>query len=100
MNLVQGHAIMNDVKMESPSDDKNNNTTLTIVQEFPKKRNDNIAGNIEMLQGQEQNTNVHLLDSNKKQKHTTLTIVQDFPKKKASDSQVANNIEMVQGKNT
>lgn len=50
MNLVQNHA--NDVKIDGQTDDQNN--TLTIVQEFPKKnKHDNIAGNIEMVQGQE-----------------------------------------------
>lgn len=47
---------MNDVKMEGvSSEDKNKNTTLTIVQEFPKNnaKQENAAGNIEMVQGQE-----------------------------------------------
>ena len=88
------------MKIEPAADDKNKNTTLTIVQEFPKKNNqENMAGNIEMVQGQEQNTNVHFLDQKKKSKQTTLTIVQDFPKKKA-ESPSASNVEMVQGKNT
>ena len=51
-----------------------------------------------MVQGQEQNTNVHFFNK-KKQAKTTLTIVQDFPKKK-SDAQSVNSVEMVQGKNT
>jgi hypothetical protein len=43
---------MTDVRIEPPSDDKNKNTTLEIVQEFPKKtKQDNIAGNVEMVQG-------------------------------------------------
>ena len=81
------------------ADDKNKNTTLTIVQEFPKKdAKDNIAGNIEMVQGQEQNTNVHYLSrKSNKNKKTTLTIVQDFPKKKI-DQQI-NSVDLVQGKN-
>ena len=71
MNLVQNHA--NDVKVDGANDDQNN--TLTIVQEFPKKtKQDNIAGNIEMVQGQEQNTNVHYFNK-RKQAKTTLTIV-------------------------
>lgn len=81
-------------------DDKNKNTTLTIVQEFPKKdaKEGNIAGNIEMVQGQEQNTNVHYLSrKSNKNKKTTLTIVQDFPKKK-TDQQI-NSVDLVQGKN-
>ena len=55
INLVQGHAVINDVKVEQPSsNDQNKNTTLTIVQEFPKKsKTENVAGNIEMVQGQE-----------------------------------------------
>jgi hypothetical protein len=37
------------VKVEAAADDKNKNTTLTIVQEFPKKSSkDEMAGNIEV----------------------------------------------------
>ena len=64
INLVQGHA--NDIKLDQPA--ANGNTTdLTIAQDFQKKstKQDSDLKNIEMLQGQEQNTNVHFMDKNK-----------------------------------
>lgn len=46
---------------------------------------------------------MHFFDNSLKKKNskTTLTIVQDFPKKKIGDAQItANNVDLVQGKNT
>ena len=55
-------------------------TTLTIVQEFPKKKNEEMASpEMEFVQGQEQH--VEYSTSLKNSKGTTLTIVQDFPKR-------------------
>ena len=68
-------------------DDKNK-TTLTIVQDFPKKKTDNHGG-VEMVQQEK-------FKMDNKNKSTTLTIVQDFPKKKAESSHTG--VEMVQGK--
>ena len=58
-------------------------TTLTIVQDFPKKKPEVGGDSIEMVQGKEHN--VHIVNADEA-KPTTLTIVQDFPKKQAPAS--------------
>jgi len=71
----------------------NKKTTLTIVQDFPKKQAEgSSASNMNLVQGK--SSDVQFLSEGQK---TTLTIVQDFPKKQAGSSR---GIEMVQGKNT
>ena len=56
---------------------KNKPTTLTIVQDFPKKTPDQKGSSINMVQADSHNVN--FVDAS--DKLTTLTIVQDFPKK-------------------
>jgi len=50
-------------------------TTLTIVQDFPKKMAEQSAPNMNLVMGK--SSDVKFLPDSK----TTLTIVQDFPKK-------------------
>lgn len=70
---------------------------MTIVQDFPKKQADQqSAGNMNLVQGQESNMKLDAVTTDDKNKNTTLTIVQEFPKKDAKDN-IAGNIEMVQG---
>ena len=76
---------------------QNKKTTLTIVQEFPKKNQPAASENVSsmnLVQGKQKAGDVSIDDLGKK---TTLTIVQDFPKKQAQQTK-ATNIEMVQGK--
>ena len=63
----------------------NQKTTLTIVQDFPKKQSENNHDNQQLVQAD----HFKLDDKNK----TTLTIVQDFPKKKSDH---LGGVEMVQ----
>lgn len=91
MALVQSTGKAGDVKIV---DEKQ--TTLTIVQDFPKKPVEHThAKNVEMVQGKAEakSGDIAIVDDAHK---TTLTIAQDFPKKKADHSH-AKNIEMVQG---
>ena len=105
INLVQDHSQMNETKPMNPNaplaspfkDDDKNSTTLIIGQDLvQQKKDNNMAGNVEMVQGQEQNTHLHFKKSRKdsSQKGTTLTIVQDFPKKKLGD-QANNNVHVL-----
>ena len=57
-------------------DKKKKATTLTIVQDFPKKKIDEMkVNNIEMVQGKTKNIKVEDAENGKKNKLTTLTIV-------------------------
>lgn len=57
-------------------------TTLTIVQDFPKKHVDAPPTNNEMISIQQKGKDF----KNEDRKKTTLTIVQEFPKKKVDNS--------------
>jgi hypothetical protein len=57
-------------------------TTLTIVQDFPKKKPDN-ANSIEMVNTSEKGVTIRSPDASAK---TTLIITQEFPKAKAPES--------------
>jgi hypothetical protein len=57
-------------------------TTLTIVQDFPKKANDG-SSRINFVQGQAKEGNIKITDDDSQK--TTLTIVQDFRKQRSSD---------------
>ena len=51
-------------------------TTLTIVQDFPKKKTDEMKiNNIEMVQGKTKDIKIEDVENSKKNKLTTLTIV-------------------------
>ena len=51
-------------------------TTLTIVQDFPKKKTDEMKiNNIEMVQGKTKDIKTEDVENSKKNKLTTLTIV-------------------------
>lgn len=67
-------------------------TTLTIVQDFPKKLTEAPINNVEMVDIQ--TYDVEVIDHKDNQK-TVLTIVQDFAKKHKHDNY--GSIEMVQG---
>jgi uncharacterized protein YaiI (UPF0178 family) len=91
MALVQSKGKAGDVAIV----DDSKKTTLTIVQEFPKKSSEHThAKNVEMVQGKAEakSGDIAIVDDAHK---TTLTIAQDFPKKNAHSH--AKNIEMVQG---
>ena len=62
---------------------KNKKTTLTIVQDFPKKNAESQgATNINLVQGHANINDVKVeAAADDKNKNTTLTIVQEFPKK-------------------
>lgn len=105
VNLVQDNSntlnettAQGQLATESKADDKN--ITLIIGQEFPKKSSSeshNVAGNVEMVQGQEQNTRFHFQRGRKNdnQKKTTLTIVQDFPKKKVGEQAAVSQVNVL-----
>ena len=82
VEMVQGKA--NDIKIET---DENKKTTLTIVQEFPKKKTNEDNKHIEFEESS---------DKSKTSKPTTLTIVQDFPKKKADKEAPIATTSLVQ----
>lgn len=82
---------MGDINISSDKK-KNKLTTLTIVQDFPKKKSDH-SSDISMMQGKAKN--VDILDE-KEYKKQTLTIVQDFRKKKSGEDH--DNFEMLQKK--
>ncbi len=66
-------------------------TTLTIVQDFPKKQTEaSTVSSVNLVQGKEVNDD----DKHK----TTLTIVQDFPKKQAAEGSTVHNVDLVQGR--
>ena len=83
---------------------KDKKTTLTIVQDFPKKSTDKKPVTKELVQGKSgegdlnfyrsfgQHFSSHAQKEGSEQKATTLTIVQDFPKKKVTPG---SSIEMV-----
>ena len=56
---------------------KNKHTTLTIVQDFPKKPVDKPPTSVEMVQHKGKDFKIDNEEGHK----TTLTIVQEFPKK-------------------
>ena len=68
--------------MEVEDDPNMKPTTLTIVQDFPKKKADN-ANSIEMVHTGENGFRITPELANKK---TTLIITQEFPKAKAPES--------------
>lgn len=90
------HKIKEDIA--GVSRDANNDgkkTTLTIVQDFPKKKPDETrVPHVEMVNTNIQTYDVEVIDHQDNQK-TVLTIVQDFAKRKAQEGE---NVEMVQRK--
>jgi hypothetical protein len=74
---------------------KKRTTTLTIVQDFPKKKADAIqANNVDLVQGKNTQGDIRIDDS--RNKLTTLNIVQEFPKKDAKQNDRPITQDLVQ----
>lgn len=89
-----------EARLKKMNNKKNKKTTLTIVQDFPKKTAEQTgASSINLVQDNSTvsvNETKQIADNNKNAT-TDLIIAQDFPKKANKDNNIAGNVEMVQG---
>ena len=91
-----------EARLKKLNNKKNKKTTLTIVQDFPKKAADqNVAPSINLVQDNStvavNETKPIAIADNNKTATIDLIIGQDFPKKAKKDNNIAGNVEMVQG---
>lgn len=98
---MQNLAESEESRLKKLNNKKNKKTTLTIVQDFPKKQADQSSVPIINLLQDNSTMNETKPDAPAQdQKNVTeLIIGQDFPKKATKDSNMAGNVEMVQGQN-